>query len=204
MFWMILVLTIALGVILFMERRASRRTQDIVLEFRLAQERENALRNLFKQTLEKQIEQAALVSELLEKQRLKDPIPGSPGVKPIIVLVGGKEVALRPLSGKEWAASVNELPGFLMAYLAKDAGKNVSPQDVEDVHSMAKKYILASAIESTDVSMLTVPEAGQALKVVSRLNGFDQALVSFFQRQRAGLSVAPDGASLRHTPKPAN
>jgi len=131
----------------------------------------------------------ALEAELAElKARLArlEPTSGLPPVDGWQVSVGGEVVALRALTPAQWAIALQDLPGFLFAYAATQArGDEASQEVLERLVSTAQQWIVACALTPGELHLerLTIPEAVEALKVISRLNGVDTALGEMLQKK---------------------
>jgi hypothetical protein len=150
---------------------------------------------------------AELEAELAElKARLAalEPLPGSMQGQPGEVRVGGRTVRLRPLSPAQWVLALREIPTFLLAYAVQEArGKEPEEKLLEQLLDTARRWVVACAVdlEGVDVAMMTIPEAQEVVREVSRQNGLDAHLAEFF-RQRLGPTARPGRASLRLSTQP--
>lgn len=146
----------------------------------------------------------ARLAELEARLAALEPSPGAAQGEPGEVRVGGRPVRLRPLSPAQWVLALKELPGFLLAYAVQEArGKEPEEKLLERLLDTARRWVVACAVdlEGVDVAMMTIPEAQDVVREVSRQNGLDAHLAEFF-RQRLGAATGPGRAALRLPPEP--
>lgn len=152
---------------------------------------------------EKIKELEAQIAELQARLLRLEPAPGLSGAKtPWTVQVGGEPVELKALTDEQWTAALGELPGFLLSYLGgKQAGKANDPEILKKATTTAKTWILACALEPQKARLerLTVPEALEAVKTISALNGVDAALGNFFRERLLGAETRHGGPAVRNT-----
>lgn len=139
----------------------------------------------------------ARVAELEARLAALEPINGAQSGEIGTVHVGGKTVRLKPLTPAQWVHALHELPAFLFAYAARET-KGVEPDEelLSKLVTMARQWVVACAMDSCAPELLTVPEAMNVLREVSRQNGLDAQLAEFF-RHRLGNDVRPGSAAVR-------
>lgn len=144
----------------------------------------------------------ARLAELEARLAALEPGPGAQEGEPGVVRVGGQTVRLRPLTPAQWVLALREIPVFLLAYAVQEKRKQ-EPEEalLERLMNTAREWVVACALDPCDPAMLTIPEAQQVLREVSRQNGLDAHLAEFF-RQRLGEVAGPGRPALRLPSEP--
>jgi hypothetical protein len=128
----------------------------------------------------------AELAELRARLARLEPIPGLPASDDWSVRVGGQPVVLRALTPAQWAVALQDLPGFLFAYVsAQERGQSADEELLNKLVETAQRWILACAINPGEVQIerLTIPEALEAIRRISALNGVDSALGEMLQKK---------------------
>lgn len=128
----------------------------------------------------------AELAELRARLARLEPVSGLPAPGEWAVQVGGQSVALRALTPAQWAAALQDLPGFLFAYVAaQERGQSADEELLNKLVETAQRWVLACAINPGEVQLerLTIPEALEAIRRISALNGVDSALGEMLQKK---------------------
>lgn len=140
------------------------------------------------------------LAELRAQLARLQPVPGQPAAgEEWSITVGGERVQLRALTPAQWAVALRDLPSFLFAYAANAQTGAADQEVLERLTATAQQWILACALDAGNIRMerLTIPEAVEALKTISRLNGVDAQLGEMLQKklQPSTRSTKPPGAT---------
>lgn len=103
-----------------------------------------------------------------------------------MVTVGGKDVQIKALSGKDFGTAFQELPELLFAYASESVVSEDGP-DFDRVVATAKRWINACAtrgVGQEEWDLFTYPEAQAAIATISEVNGISENLATFFRQQR--------------------
>ena len=102
------------------------------------------------------------------------------------VSVGGETVQIRALTPAQWVIALQDLPGFLFTYAANEAAGGAPQEEtLERLIELARQWIIACAINPAELRLerLTIPEALEAVKTISRLNGIDAQLGEMLKKK---------------------
>lgn len=134
-------------------------------------------------------------------------VPGVvPGEKDWHVMVNGKRVAIRPLTGAQWLEAIQQLPEFVYAYAQeRTKGKALAGQELERIRELARAWLKACGEGECELERITLPEAEHAVTHIAQLNGITENLRQFFrERFRAVAGSAPSSANVRGAAQPTD
>lgn len=164
-----------------------------------------ALRRERQELREARLINKALAERVKALEQSTLPIAGvDQGEKTWTVTVGGEEVELKAMPALEYARALQELPEFLFMYAKrKEKRENLSEAELETLVERAKRWIEVSSVGEPRLERLTVPEAMHAVVVISRMNGVDGALSTYFRGRLGDSHAGLGGEALRGTPEHA-